>query len=904
MALTPGTRFGPYEVVALIGVGGMGEVYRAIDTNLKRAVAIKVLPTSVAADAERLARFQREAELLASLNHPHIAAIYGLEDADGVKALVLELVEGPTLADRIAQGPIPLDEAIPIARQIAEAVEAAHEQGIIHRDLKPANIKLRSDGTVKVLDFGLAKALDPAPASIDASQSPTITSPAMTRMGVIMGTAAYMSPEQARGKTVDKRSDIWAFGCVLHEMLTGRRAFEGEDISDTLANVLKIDPNWQALPAEVPAAIRALLRRCLDKDRRTRVADISTALFVLDEAAGLRGAVEGPAEVGPYVRGEVSRWRRVVPAAGALIVGGAIVGGAVWWSMRTASPAVVRTTIATTESTALVTAGGVRDVAITPDGSRIVYRGTNQLLVRVLNQIEPDVLGGLGTPTNPFISPDGQWIGFADGQRLKKVAITGGPPVTIAPVDGVLRGATWGPDGTIVFATDATVTGLQRVSAAGGEPAVLTKPDSERGDRDHLWPEFLPGGGAVLFTIYPAIGGPDNAQVAVLDLKTGASKVLVRGGSHAHYVPTGHLVYGVAGTLRAVPFDLERLEPTGTPAPVLEGVWTTPLGAANFAVAANGSLVYVAGLARPFSRNTIASVDRQGRVSPLPGVPPDLYRDVRVSPDGARLALATRTDVSTYEFARATLSRLTTDPAEDRSPLWTSDGQRIVFTSRRAGYLELFSRQADGTGADERLLSRAKNLIDLHADGWSPDGSHVLFTEVSPASPINQCAIGETPIERSSDVRVLVKSDFCNQFSALSPNRLWMAYQSNVGGREEIYVERYPELGSKQQISTDGGVRPLWSRNGRELFFGGLDGRQMFVVPVQSGTTLVAGRPQVLFEGAMIAPAVGSRTYDLAPDGRFIVILRAEEKTGSGTAPGLILVQNWFEELKRLLPTR
>ena len=882
----------------------MGEVYRAIDTNLKRAVAIKVLPTSVAADAERLARFQREAELLASLNHPHIAAIYGLEDADGVKALVLELVEGPTLADRIAQGPIPLDEAIPIARQIAEAVEAAHEQGIIHRDLKPANIKLRSDGTVKVLDFGLAKALDPAPASIDASQSPTITSPAMTRMGVIMGTAAYMSPEQARGKTVDKRSDIWAFGCVLYEMLTGRRAFEGEDISDTLANVLKIDPNWQALPAEVPAAIRALLRRCLDKDRRTRVADISTALFVLDEAAGLRGAVEGPAEVGPYVRGEVSRWRRVVPAAGALIVGGAIVGGAVWWSMRTASPAVVRTTIATTESTALVTAGGVRDVAITPDGSRIVYHGTNQLLVRVLNQIEPDVLGGLGTPTNPFISPDGQWIGFADGQRLKKVAITGGPPVTIAPVDGVLRGATWGPDGTIVFATDATVTGLQRVSAAGGEPAVLTKPDSERGDRDHLWPEFLPGGGAVLFTIYPAIGGPDNAQVAVLDLKTGAPKVLFRGGSHAHYVPTGHLVYGVAGTLRAVPFDLERLEPTGTPAPVLEGVWTTPLGAANFAVAANGSLVYVAGLARPASRNTIASVDRQGRVSPLPGVPPDLYRDVRVSPDGARLALATRTDVSTYEFARATLSRLTTDPAEDRSPLWTSDGQRIVFTSRRAGYLELFSRQADGTGADERLLSRAKNLIDLHADGWSPDGSHVLFTEVSPASPINQCAIGETPIERSSDVRVLVKSDFCSQFSALSPNRLWMAYQSNVGGREEIYVERYPELGSKQQISTDGGVRPLWSRNGRELFFGGLDGRQMFVVPVQSGTTLVAGRPQVLFEAAMIAPAVGSRTYDLAPDGRFIVILRAEEKTGSGTAPGLILVQNWFEDLKRLLPTR
>jgi hypothetical protein len=431
----------------------------------------------------------------------------------------------------------------------------------------------------------------------------------------------------------------------------------------------------------------------------------------------------------------------VVPAAGALIVGGAIVGGAVWWDMRTAPPAVVRTTIATTESTALVTAGGERDVAITPDGSRIVYRGTNQLLVRVLNQIEPDVLGGLGAPRNPFISPDGQWIGFADEQTLKRVAITGGPPSTIAPVDGPLRGATWGPDGTIVFAT-VRGTGLQRVSSAGGDPMVLTKPDRERGENDHLWPEFLPGGGAVLFTIYPSIGGPENAQVAVLDLKTGASKVLVRGGSHAHHMSTGHLVYGVAGTLRAVPFDFERLETIGTPAPVLERVWTTPLGAANFAVAANGSLVYVAGLARPAFRYTIASVDRQGRVSPLPGVPPDLYRDVRVSPNGARLALATRTDVSTYDVARGTLSRLTTDTAEDRSPLWTPDGQRIIFTSRRAGYWELFGRTADGTGTDERLLSRDKNILDFHADGWSPGGSHVLSTEVSSASPANQCAIG------------------------------------------------------------------------------------------------------------------------------------------------------------------
>jgi Tol biopolymer transport system component len=580
-----------------------------------------------------------------------------------------------------------------------------------------------------------------------------------------------------------------------------------------------------------------------------------------------------------------------------------------WFAVLPAPPRLERFTIAPAGTAALRINGADRDLAITPDGTRVIYVGNNgtQLFVRPLDQLEPRAIATGRDLRGVSVSPDGLWFGFADASSgastttLKKVAITGGPTLTVAQMDGPSRGAAWAPDDTIIFATVSPATGLQRVSAAAGQSTVLTKPDRERGDGDHLWPEFLPGGEAVLFTIYPSTGGSDNAQIAVLDLKTGASKVLVRGGSHAHYVPTGHLVYGVAGTLRAVPFDLERLEPIGTPVPVLEGVWTTPLGAANFAVAANGSLVYVAGLARPAFRNTIASVDRQGRVSPLPGVPPDLYRDVRVSPDGARLALATRTDVSTYDFARATLSRLTTDPAEDRSPVWTPDGQRIIFTSRRAGYFELFWRPADGTGTDERLLSRAKNLVDLHADGWSPGGSHVLFTEVSPASPTNQCAIGQIPMERSSDATVLVKNDSCNQFSALSPNRLWMAYQSRVSGREEIYVERYPELGSRQKISTDGGVLPLWSRNGRELFFGGLDGRQMFVVPIQSGTTLVAGRPEVLFDTAMM---VGSRMYDLAPDGRFIVIRPAEEETGSGTAPSLILVQNWFEELKRLVPTR
>jgi serine/threonine-protein kinase len=731
-----------------------------------------------------------------------------------------------------------------------------------------------------------------------ATYSPTL-SLAATQAGVILGTAAYMSPEQARGKVADKRSDIWAFGCVLYEMLTGRRVFEGEDASETLAFVMAREPDWSALPADTPPAILALLRRCLDKDRRRRVGDVAAALFAIDESASA-GAVAGAGNR-PSQRSSAIAGRRIALfSTAALMIGGAIAGAAVWWQMRPAPVSVVRTTLATSGATALALQGADRDIAITPDGSRIVYRGTNQLLVRALNQIEPDVLSGLGNPRGPFISPDGQWIGFVDGGLLKKVAITGGPPITLAPMDGGNpRGATWGSDGTIIFASGSLSTGLQRVPAAGGEPMVLTKPDRERGEGDHYWPELLPGGAAVLFTIIPASGDFENAQIAVLDLQTGLSKVLIRGGSDAHYLPTGHLVYGVAGTLRAVAFDLGRLEVVGTPAPVLERVVTTAQGAVNVAVATNGSLVYVAGAAEAAGLQTIVSVDRQGGASPLPGLPPDAYRNVRVSPDGGRLALATRADVWTYEFARATLSRLTTDPAPDTQPLWTPDSQRIVFVSTRAGYYELFWRPADGTGRDERLLTRASDLLDLKTNDWSADGRQLLFSEVSLASPV-QCTIGQFPFERPTDVTVLVKSEFCNDFAAVSPDGHWMAYESNVSGQYEIYVERYPELGSRQQISTGGSRRPLWSRDGRELFFGSPDGRQMFAVPVQSGTTLVAGRPKMLFEIAMLAPTTSIRPFDVTPDGRFIVIRPAQEETSS-TAPSLVLVQNWFEELRRLV---
>jgi eukaryotic-like serine/threonine-protein kinase len=910
--LEPGTSVGPYRVSELIGEGGMGQVYRAHDTKLQRDVALKILPDVFVHDPDRRTRFTREAHVLASLNHPNIGGIHGFEDSGQVHALVLELVEGPTVADRIAQGPLPVDEALAIARQIADALEAAHEAGIVHRDLKPANIKVRDDGTVKVLDFGLARPAGPphaAPTSSDPTGphglnvpntvSPTIMSPAVTAIGMILGTAAYLSPEQAKGKPADKRSDIWAFGCVLFEMLTGKRAFDEDDVSDTLAAIIKGEPDWSVLPSSAPPAIVTMLRACLARDRRRRISDIAAVTYILNHHAD--AGMPSGATVGTHAR------RRRWPAAVAIVAISAIVGYAVWILKPSPALQVVRFTITTSGGSALTPSRIDRDVAITPDGSRIVYGGSNQLLVRGLDQFEPAVLtafvgpSGFGTPRGIFVSPDGQWVGFFTGPAMQRVAITGGPAVSIATTDGQPRGATWGPDGTIVFATFAPGTGLQRVSHLGGEPTVLTRPDRERGERDHWWPEFLPGGEAVLFTIASGAGGIESTDIAVLNLRTGRSKVLIRGGSHAQYARSGHLVYGVSGTLRAVAFDLGGLEVVSNPVPVLEGVATIAIGAANAAVAANGSLVYVPGTATAGGQRTVVSVNREGRASPLPGLPPDSYRDVRLSPDGARLALATPTDVWTYDAARGTRNRLTTNAAQNRSPLWTPDGQRIIFTSTRAGHPELFWRPADGTGRDERLFARSRESLDVLASGWSADDKQLLFSEVSPSG---QSAISHMAIERPSEGAVLLNKEFSASFPAVSPDGHWMAYMSNVSGRAEIYVERYPQLGSRQLISTDGGQRPLWSRDGRELFFHSLDGRQMLAVPMQPGSTLKAGRPQVLFEAAMSVQGVGVRPYDVAPDGRFFIIRSVQMEGGGGTPSNIIVVLNWLEELKRLVPTR
>jgi eukaryotic-like serine/threonine-protein kinase len=907
MLIGPGARLGPYEIVSVLGTGGMGQVWRARDSKLGRDVAIKVLPSALAGDPERLARFAREAQVLASLNHPNIAAIYHLEEVDGASALVMELVEGETLADRIARGPIPIDEALPIAKQIAEALEAAHEQGIVHRDLKPANIKVRPDGTVKVLDFGLAKLaeLGTATASPSAlSLSPTITSPAMmTGVGVLLGTAAYMSPEQARGKSADKRADIWAFGCVLYQMLTGQAPFAGEDVNDTLANVMKRDPDWTALPSELSSAVRALLRRCLEKDRRKRVADIAAAVFVFDEHANLDRA----ATVLPQ---RSVRRRLFALTAGPLLV--AVIATALTWLIARpadrVAPRVSRLLLPASGDAALNLNGTDRDLAITPDGSRIVYvgnRGT-QLFVRALEAVAPTLVL-TGTPRGLFISPDGQWIGFAaNNSVLAKVAVTGGAAVTLTTLDGFPQGATWLPDNTIIFATN-NAAGLERIGASGGPITILTQPDRALGEADHVWPEVLPGGRAVLFTIRALTGGEDASQIAVLDLQTGVRKVVLRGGSHAHYVESGHLVYAAAGTLRAVSFDLATLQTRGTPVMVVSDVTTTSFGAVDAMVAADGTLVYSSG-GRSMGADAprvLVWVDRQGQETPI-AAPPRAYMYPRLSPDGTRIAVFAgdqQLDLWMWDLARVTLTRLTFNPGLDVAPVWTPDGRRLVFASdRRGGQFNLFVQSADGTGQATRV---AESASQQNATGISRDGTQVVFDELSTTRQHDLRLLTLTPVPH---VQALIETPFDERGGVISPDGRWLAYESNTSGRLEVYVRPFPNVGDGQwQVSNAGGMQPLWSGSGRELFYVAPDDALLTVAVDPRGSTWNAGTVTKVVDGRYYSGrnVFTPRQFDVSRDGkRFLMI-----KDGSGTdhvspPASIIVVQHWTEELKRLVPTK
>jgi serine/threonine-protein kinase len=890
--MVPGTVLGSYEIVSLLGAGGMGEVYRARDLTLGRDVALKLLPQALADDPERVARFQREAQLLASLNHANIGAIYGIEQHSSGRFLVLELAEGGTLAARIARGPVPLDEANGIARQIALAFQAAHDKGVVHRDLKPSNVAFTAAGDVKVLDFGLAKLGDQSERAMPASSlSPTLTSPAlMTGVGALLGTAAYMAPEQAKGRSADKRCDVWAFGCVLYEMLTGTRVFEGDDIADTLANVLKVEPDWSRLPPSLPPAMSVLLRRCLAKDARQRCGDMAAALILLEESAHLSHAVpSSPAPPQPQ-----PLWRRVAVPLFLVVTAAVIAAGATWWALRADPPRIVRTAILVSDNK-----GQLNDVAVTPDGTRVVYVGNNatQISVRALVDLEPRLLVNGSTLRAVFTSADSESVGYLEGgNTLMRVALSGGPATSITRVDGALRGAAWMTDDTIVFATANGTTGLQRVSASGGEVTVLTRPDPKQGEGDHVLPTSLPDGRGVLFTMTSNTGGPP--QIAVMDLASGERKTLLRGGSHARYVNSGHLLYAADGILQAVPFDLRALAIRGRSVPVLQQFAMVGGMNAVVDVAANGTLIYVPGSAT--SRLPVW-VHRDGREEAIKG-PKDSHQYMvpRLSPDGRRIAFHDTSggeyDVWVHDLERGTLERLTTNPGRDSEPIWSPDSTRIAYLSAgEPGGPGIFIRRADGTGNVQRLTT-GTHL----ASYWSADGKWLAYTDFGERgiSVATASALMAVDIEGDHTPRVLLKGGA----GRIAPTERWIAVSDTATGTSEIYVLPFPDPSrGRWRISTDGGgLNPAWAPDGKTLFY--RRGQNMMAVSVNGDDPSKWPQPTMLFEGSYLFDT-GPIHFDAARDGRLLMVKTAAAQA-DGAAQPIIVVQNWFEELRRLAPLK
>ena len=903
MAITIGTQLGSHEIVALLGKGGMGEVYRARDTKLKREVAIKVLPDEFSRDADRLSRFQREAEVLASLNHPNIAAIYDLEEANGSQFLVLELVDGETIADRLRRGAIPVEEALEIAKHICEALEAAHEKGIVHRDLKPANVKVTPDGKVKVLDFGLARALEGAPANPNFSNSPTLSMMA-TNAGVILGTAAYMSPEQARGKSVDRRTDVWAFGCVLYEMLTGKRAFEGEEVTDILARIITQEPDWNALPAAAPPSIRRLLDRCLRKDLRRRLADVADARIELEELK--EEPQSAPAE--RVARRSAGRW---AIASALTFVLGALAVFLAWSPWRTPSPPAplrLSTELGAEASMAINTSAAL---ALSPDGHMLAFvgvkAGKTQLYIRRLAQLEAAPLAGTDDATNPFFSPDGQWIAFFSGGMLRKMSITGGAAVTLADAP-TGRGGAWGEDGNIVFAPNAaTGTNLQRVSSAGGK--VESQTNLAEGEAVQRWPQVLPGGKGILYTAN-LIGATsfDDANIVVRPLPTGSPRIVQRGGYYGRYLPSGHLVYLHEGTLFAAPFDLDRLELAGQPVPAVERVNsnTANTGGAQFAFSNSGTLVYLPGQGGSGGNDPpVVWLTRDGKTTPLRSMAAN-WSNPHFSPDGRKLAMdifdGKNQDVWVYEWARDTLTRFTFDPAPDGKPVWTPDGRRIVFTSSRdKSQLNLYWQRADNTGDTQRLTE--SKYIQLPAS-WHPSGRYFAFTEINPQTGPDLMILpmegDETSGWKPGKPVVFLSTPAVELEPMFSPDGKWIAYFSNESGRFEVFVRPFPGPGGKWQISTTGGTYPAWSR-ARELFYRDLQGRIMVASYAVEGDSFKADKPR-LWSDRVTALRPRQRPFDLHPDGeRFAVGVESENQT-QAPHDKVVFIFNFFDELRRIAP--
>ena len=889
MALATGTRVGPYEIIATIGAGGMGEVYRALDTTLDRDVAIKVLPELLASDVDRVARFSREAKVLASLNHQNIAHIHGVVDPP--LALVMEFVDGEDLAQRLARGAIPLDEAIPIAKQIADGLECAHEQGIVHRDLKPANVKVRPDGVVKVLDFGLAKALSAQPEGSPGSSamllSPTFTSPAMTQLGIILGTAAYMAPEQARGKVIDKRADVWAFGVVLFEMLSGTRAFEGSEVSDTLAFVLTREPDWNALPPDTPVSVRRLLRRCLQKDRKQRLADIADARIELDEALV-------PAEPAGAAAPPVRRSR--LPLAAAALVIGAALGVAAGWKLFVRPPdprQVTRFSIGLPDGLDFSNTGR-HFIAISRDGSRIVYTAGSQLHIRHLSTFTSSVIPGstVGAVINPVFSPDGESVAFFADSALRKLPVRGGTPFTLTTDIINPNGLFWAESG--IFAGQTGV-GIVRVPESGGKPQVIVKLDPS--EMAH-GPQLLPDNDTLIFTIYSGSGDQrfDKGKIVALSLRTGTRKVLYEGGSDGQVLPTGHLVFGNASVMYAVKFDAATLTTSGTPTPLLPGVRRgPPTGAMIFRVAGNGTMIYVPGeVIDSTTPRTLGFLDRQAKVTPL-GIAPGAYDSPRISPDGSRVAVTVVTDTGSDLWiqdlpVKSALRRLTFGGV-NRYAVWSPDGRQLAFQSDRDGQSGVYLQDADVPGPAATLILKHPGH-ELIPTSWSLNdwlainvvkNSRVTLQVVSlKERKLVPLASGPGPLTGSA---------------MFSPDGKWIAYFSFGDSITApiTFVEPFPPTGTKHQLGQ--GSYPQWLSQGREILVN--PRLPTFSVYSFTATPRVTYAVTAQLDRAQSITIVsGARPYDASPDGKQVLVMLSASITSRPTRE-IFVVQNWFEELKK-----
>ncbi|HEX6850929.1 MAG TPA: protein kinase [Candidatus Polarisedimenticolaceae bacterium] len=863
-SITPGTRLGPYEIVDRLGAGGMGEVWRAKDSRLGRDVAIKVLPPLVAADAERLQRFHREAQVLASLNHPNVGAIYGVEEIGGSPALVLELIEGPTLADRISKGPLLLDEAVAIARQIADALEYAHDRGVVHRDLKPANVKLDAEGRAKVLDFGLAKAVagDPSGRSDPAlSMSPTITSLG-TMAGALLGTAAYMSPEQARGASVDRRADIWAFGALFWEMLTGKRLFEGETVSDTLAAVLRAPVEYDSIPPSVPPSLRRLIARCLDRDPKKRLRDIGEARILL-ENVGKEPESEPPAA--SFAPAPRPRWFALLPWTVAAASVAALVG--VKLLSRPAESPQLSTRFEMTRPAKLQ---GMSWPMLAPDGRTIAFQGFGadgtggMIWIRPLDAFEAYPLSGTEGAGRPFWSPDSRHLAFFASGQLRKIPVAGGPTQMICECTGA--DGSWGIDGTILFDGSAT-DGIRSVPASGGVPTQVVPAGGEGQLRLAAWPRLLPDGRHFLFLGRERDDVSAENMILVGTLGETEHRALVPTKSRVDFA-NGRLVYILQDTLVSQRLDMDRLEVRGDPVPIVSGIMASG-GRANFSLSARGDLVYMA--AAEQGRAELVWVDRSGKEIGKVG-PPDRYLELALSPDGTRVAYGLsddkgEPDVWVRDLRRNAVARITNQSGTDNWPVWSADGTQVYFASNRSGakYL-VYRRSATGTGPEDVIFEPERGGAGP-AD-VSTDGRHLTLVRSNTGAQFDIVTI---PAD-GKGAPVSVAADKANEGAAqFSPDGRFIAYSSDESGRTEIYVQTFPPSGQKWTVSNSGGFQPRWRADGRELFYLGADA-EMTSVPLMLGSSFEAGLPETLFGTRVRTGGTLTGLYDVTADGqRFLL---------------------------------